>query len=1178
MPGIQEESTSNNSLPEDQDLAINTSIHHNSFSESLTNKLLKTTVAVLNYEYDQFETKPDVQGLRQNQIKINDILSQYTIRLSSSLRVQLWDKLKCNNLIYETDKNSGRFISYQLDLSGCITKNIELQLNSYNQYNSLNFNVLDQLFFFISDNPNFKFEERFKLKNSLWKYSINLKNQYMDAPADLSDIAKKGLGSGFFIENEGELFVLTNDHVIERDFAKLKREPRKDYYKYKIVYLDEINVAKSTISTNEVSATLISRIPEFDIALLKVDDQSLLNFVPKAKIGDDRKMKDGHAVMAIGNPLGLTFTPSIGHITHPRRYLSSVLTYLIQHSAIIAPGNSGGPLFNTNGEVVGINTYTVRDKFNFSIPASVITEKMLPRLFKNSRKKWASNFEFSKIPEEGGVDAHVFKKSILEIYLGKNLNPEIIKKSLMFVNAFNNNYIDFINDIPSKKYLNFPKNGKVKIGMIFDRYQVDGIRYDATSSNQFLFDLTFSLTGQVWIQVLTNKGNTRKWLHLRTKSYFGSDFPSEDAKNFNINFLQRRKNRINKIISNYEKVKNDTGSTNAMEKRFGYFFKMDSGVNGELIEYDMDNDGNFEVIYLSNSSHFILEKVNNHSINKISDFRKILKEQIENQGSDDFLINPISIQLRSLDSGLNKYKKYIIGESMEQISNLNKSYYDSAYKSFDQESQIKFVTISLKNINKLLASYDIEKLNNDNSSRNKSRLYEQLIPWSFSSLFTIYNYYRNGKLLNGTIEMAKLETSLWENFNLTFISSTDERLKNCFLSRGMKSVAIGKGTYSFGLGHFTGIYRVCYEGESLQDFNQLGIVKNQKSMLGLYKSDPPSNQDEKIEFQNLNLDSFVFKGYKKVIEIPSNQWIKSIENFNLKTQEIPHEFMVPLTRGKPPRDRLGWLPFVRDSWKKDIRTFGKEFKKNTPLLGWGDYKPALDFYGKIKRENINDSFLKGSGFIGSAEYQGYPIFSENQIGKLTKERISGNIYDIEYNMDGNLPEDLEFHIWMPKENFFNEFNIDQILPLSEIEYKDQYSEINKKIEKMEYILNPQLNLSIIELNLAILNSLKMPNIFKKESILVKKARIYLFQRRIPLENRINQLAFLAVQIEASQLSKPNVSNETEKVQWNTMNYSTLPIIGKHVNDSYYLSNKEIEENRAIRWIVRGLFDSRLPTP
>lgn len=139
----------------------------------------------------------------------------------------------------------------------------------------------------------------------------------------------QSLGSGFVISPDG--YIVTNNHVIEN--------------------ADEINI--EFFSGLRLRARLVGTDPATDIALLKVEHDEPLPFVPW---GDSQVARVGEWVMAVGNPLGQGFSVSVGIVSARGRALQGNYDDYIQTDAAINRGNSGGPLFNMEGQVIGVNT------------------------------------------------------------------------------------------------------------------------------------------------------------------------------------------------------------------------------------------------------------------------------------------------------------------------------------------------------------------------------------------------------------------------------------------------------------------------------------------------------------------------------------------------------------------------------------------------------------------------------------------------------------------------------------------------------------------------------------------------------------------------------------------------------------------------------------------------------
>jgi serine protease Do len=168
-----------------------------------------------------------------------------------------------------------------------------------------------------------------------------------------------GLGSGFLIHPDG--YVVTNHHVIagERDltvtlFEDGDRELRR---------LEFSNVR--IVATN----------PYADLALLKIEDGDRDTF-PAVPLGDSSRLRQGQTVFAIGSPLGLERSVSQGIVSLKNRPLGGRI--FIQSTAQINLGNSGGPLFNLLGEVVGVNNMKIAaegiEGLAFAVPSNTLKD------------------------------------------------------------------------------------------------------------------------------------------------------------------------------------------------------------------------------------------------------------------------------------------------------------------------------------------------------------------------------------------------------------------------------------------------------------------------------------------------------------------------------------------------------------------------------------------------------------------------------------------------------------------------------------------------------------------------------------------------------------------------------------------------------------------------------------
>jgi serine protease Do len=172
------------------------------------------------------------------------------------------------------------------------------------------------------------------------------------------DGPRRGAGSGFIIDADGS--ILTNNHVIDR--------------------AERIIVKISDGRT--FRARVIGADPDTDIALIKIDGLDGRSGLPVAPLGDSSALRMGEWVCAIGNPLGYEHTVTVGVVSYLGRKLFDMsLDNYIQTDAAINFGNSGGPLLNARGEVIGINAAisSRASSIGFAVPINGATS-ILPQL------------------------------------------------------------------------------------------------------------------------------------------------------------------------------------------------------------------------------------------------------------------------------------------------------------------------------------------------------------------------------------------------------------------------------------------------------------------------------------------------------------------------------------------------------------------------------------------------------------------------------------------------------------------------------------------------------------------------------------------------------------------------------------------------------------------------------
>ena len=235
---------------------------------------------------------------------------------------------------------NGMIVKQSVDYNSLNNKINNLQADTQSKLNELTKSIIET-----QTTVEESQEELVLLKASVGEdFSGIIENSISSVVTIRTDI---GQGTGFIINDEG--YIVTNAHVLEGG-----RE-----------------IEAITSNQQLIQAVLIGYDIDFDIALLKIPgDYNAL------KLGDSNDIQIGEKVIAIGNPLGLQFSVSQGIVSAINREGINKVEAYIQTDAALNPGNSGGPLINKKGEVIGINNFKIGDSENlgFALESNYIKD------------------------------------------------------------------------------------------------------------------------------------------------------------------------------------------------------------------------------------------------------------------------------------------------------------------------------------------------------------------------------------------------------------------------------------------------------------------------------------------------------------------------------------------------------------------------------------------------------------------------------------------------------------------------------------------------------------------------------------------------------------------------------------------------------------------------------------
>jgi len=183
-----------------------------------------------------------------------------------------------------------------------------------------------------------------------------------------------GGGSGFLFTPDG--YLLTNSHVVRAGQPPVTARPA-------------LNYRVSLADGREFAARWVGDDPDTDLAVLSIDGLSK-GTLTHASLGRSAGLKRGQIAIAIGNPLGFEHTVTAGIVSALGRSMRAstgrLIPDVIQTDAALNPGNSGGPLLDSRGEVIGVNTAIIRGAQSICFAVAVdIASWVIPQLLQHGR-------------------------------------------------------------------------------------------------------------------------------------------------------------------------------------------------------------------------------------------------------------------------------------------------------------------------------------------------------------------------------------------------------------------------------------------------------------------------------------------------------------------------------------------------------------------------------------------------------------------------------------------------------------------------------------------------------------------------------------------------------------------------------------------------------------------------
>ena len=352
---------------------------------------------------------------------------------------------------------------------------------------------------------------------------------------------QQAIGSGVILSPDG--YIVTNNHVIES--------------------ADKIKV--TLYDKREFDAKLIGTDPSTDVALIKIDATDL----PTVAFGNSDNLKLGEWVLAVGNPFNLTSTVTAGIVSAKSRGIDIIggqlpIESFIQTDAAVNPGNSGGALVNTKGELVGINTAIASrtgsySGYSFAIPVSIVKKVV------------------DDLKQYGEV-----QRAILGVRI-QNVNADIAKENKL--DKVSGVYVASTEDDGAAQAAGIKKGDVITA--------VDGI--EVNTSNELQEQISKHRPGDV-VQIALNRDNKEKTFKVTLRNPSGGTGIVKD--------------------NNYPVLGADLEKVNDAAK---YKLNIRNGLKIKNLKSGKLKDAGIK-------EGFIIVRVNKNPVNSVEDFREVLKQ------------------------------------------------------------------------------------------------------------------------------------------------------------------------------------------------------------------------------------------------------------------------------------------------------------------------------------------------------------------------------------------------------------------------------------------------------------------------------------------------------------------------------------------------------------------------